>query len=282
MSELIGALLNHNDAESYHMLTRAYYAIEQWDAAIKNAEQAVGLRADDSDFHLWLGRAYGQKAAEIGNPLSAANYARKAKNEFERAVQLDPHNVSARSDLSEYYVEAPTFMGGGIDKARSQASQVEPLDAGTANWIRAIAAQKEKNYSDAETKYRLAIAKAKNPAGQWMNLASFYRKQGRLDEMEKTIQIALAQPNRPAATYFDAASELLQAGRNFPGAAQYLNTYLSSGQLVEDAPGFRAHYLLGQIYEKSGNKAQAASEYQASLNLASGFDRARKALDQLH
>ena len=100
--------------------------------------------------------------------------------------------------------------------------------------------------------------------------------------MEKAIQAALAQPNPPAETYFDAASELLQAGRNFPGAAQYVNTYLSSGQLVEDAPGFRAHYLLGQIYEKSGKKAQATTEYQASLNLASGFDRARKALEQLH
>jgi TolA-binding protein len=115
-----------------------------------------------------------------------------------------------------------------------------------------------------------------------MNLASFYRQQGRPADMEKAIETALAQPNHPAAIYFDAASELLQAGRNYPGAAQYLNKYLSSGQLVEDAPGFRAHYLLGQIYEKSGNKAQAASEYQASLNLASGFDRARRALDQLH
>src|SRR5690242_595225 len=81
MNEFIGALVNRTDAESYNLRSRAYYATEQWDDAILNAERAVSLRGDDSQFHLWLGRAYGQKAAEIGNPLSAASLARKAKNE---------------------------------------------------------------------------------------------------------------------------------------------------------------------------------------------------------
>jgi TolA-binding protein len=100
--------------------------------------------------------------------------------------------------------------------------------------------------------------------------------------MQKAIDTALRQPQRPAVTYYDAANELLQAGRNFPVAEQYVKSYLSSGELVEDAPAFRAHYLLGQIYEQSGDKANASAQYQASLALASGFGRARKALDQLH
>lgn len=282
MNDFLATLMNRHDAESYNLRSRAYYATEQWDAAIQNAEQAVDLRADDSQYHLWLGRAYGQKAAEIGNPLSAANLARKTKNEFERAVELDPKNVSARADLSEYYVEAPAIMGGGLAKARNQASELQRLDPAAAEWVRAIAAQKEKKYGDAESSLKAAIATAQNPSQYWMNLATFYREHGRLDEMQSAVQSALAQPNRPPVTYYDAANELLQAGRNFPAAVQYVKTYLSSGGLVEDAPAFRAHYLLGQIYEKSGDKAKASTEYQASLSLASGFGRARKALDQLH
>ena len=282
MNDLIGALITRDDAESYNLLSRAYYAIEQWDAAIKNGERAVNLRADDSQYHLWLGRAYGQRAAEIGNPLSAAGLARKAKNEFERAVELNPRNVSARADLSEYYVEAPAIMGGGLAKARNQASEMQNLDPAAADWIRAIASEKEKKYSDAESSLRAAIARAQSPAQYWMSLASFYRQRGRLDDMQSAIKSALAQPNRPAVTYYDAASELLQAGRDYPAAKQYVKTYLASGALLEEAPAFRAHYLLGQIYEKSGDKANATVEYQASLSLASGFGRARKALDQLH
>lgn len=281
MNDLIGSLLNHNDAESYNMLSRAYYATEQWDAAIKNGEQAVSLRPDDSNYHLWLGRAYGEKAAEIGNPLSAAGLARKTKNEFERAVDLNHENVPARTDLSEYYVKAPAIMGGGLGKARTQAAALDSFDPAAADWIRAIALQKEKKYAEAENSFKSAITKSQNPAQYWMSMASFYRQQGRLDDMEAAIRSALAAPNRQPVTYFDAASELLHAGRDIPTAAQYVKSYLASGKLVEDAPAFRAHYLLGQIYEKSGDGTQASAEYQASLDLASGFLRARKALDQL-
>ena len=281
MNDLIGSLLNHTDAESYNLLSRAYYATEQWDSAIKNGEQAVGLRPDDSNYHLWLGRAYGQKAAEIGNPLSAAGLARKAKNEFERAVELNPANVSARTDLSEYYVKAPAIMGGGLGKARTQAAAVQSLDPAAADWIRAIALEKEKKYAEAESSFKSAITEAQNPAQYWMNLASFYRQQGRLDDMEAAIRSALASPNRQPVTYFDAAGELLHAGRDIPTAAQYVKSYLASGKLVEDAPAFRAHYMLGQIYERSGDRTQASAEYRSSLELASDFMRARKALDQL-
>ena len=51
--------------------------------------------------------------------------------------------------------------------------------------------------------------------------------------------------------------------------------------MVEDAPAFRAHYLLGQIYEKSGKKSDAIAEYKASLGLASGFAPASKALGRI-
>ncbi len=98
--------------------------------------------------------------------------------------------------------------------------------------------------------------------------------------MQNAVQSAMAQPNKPAESYFDAASELLLGGRDFPAAVQYVRKYLASGALVEDAPAFRAHYLLGQLQEKMGHQRAAASEYQASLSLASGFIPARKALSR--
>ncbi len=120
MNDAIHVLLNREDPESLHLLSRAYYAVEDWDNAVRNGERAVSLRPDDANYHLWLAREYGEKAAD-SNPLKAAGIARKAKNEFERAVRLDPANVQGRADLSEYYVEAPAIMGGGLDKAREQA-----------------------------------------------------------------------------------------------------------------------------------------------------------------
>jgi tetratricopeptide (TPR) repeat protein len=280
MNEAISALSNRGDAESFNLLCRAYYAMERWDDAVKWGERATAERPQDAGYHLWLARAYGRKAGNA-NPLSAAGMARKAKNEFERAVQLDPANIEARSDLSKYYVQAPAIMGGGLDKARDQAAQVNKYDVAEAHLILAQVAAKEKQYDEAENQFRSAIKEAHNPATYWLQLAEFFRLRGRFDDVQKAVLTATAQSSRSGENYFDAGNELYLSGRDFPEAAQYLQKYLDSGGLVEDAPAFRAHYLLGQVYEKMGQGSAAVSEYRASLALASGFDRARKALGRL-
>ena len=280
IDEVIRTLSNKNDAASLNLLSRAYYAIEQWDNAVKNGERAVSLSPDNATYHLWLGREYGEKAS-AANPLSAAGLARKTKSEFELAVKLDPANVQAHADLAEYYTDAPSIMGGGVDKAREQAAQVARYDEATSHWIMAIIAEKDKRYPDAENELRQAIKFSRNPAQYRMNLASFFRRRSRLNDMQEAISQAIAQPNKSAEVYYNAASELYQSGRDFPNAAQYLKEYLASNSMVEDAPALRAHYLLGQLYEKMGNKSGAVSEYKASLALASGFAPAGKALSRL-
>jgi tetratricopeptide (TPR) repeat protein len=280
VDDAIRTLSGHNDAASLNLLSRAYYAIEQWESSIKNGEKAVSLSPKDATYHLWLGREYGEKAASV-NPFSAASLAKRTKAEFEQAVSLDPANVEAHADLAEYYTDAPSIMGGGPDKARDQATQVAKYDQATSHWILAIVAEKDKRYPDAEKELQQAIKVAKNPAQYWMSLASFYRRRSRFDNMQKAISQALAQPNKTAEVYYNAASELFQSGKDFASAVQYLKEYLASGVMVEDAPAFRAHYLLGQIYEKMGNKSDAVTEYEASLAMASGFNPASKALGRL-
>lgn len=280
MNEAVSALSMRDDAVSLNQLSRAYFAMEQWDAAAKCGERAVTLDPSNANYHLWLGREYGRKAADA-HPLAAASLARKAKTEFERAVELDPTSVQARSDLAEYYTEAPAIMGGGLDKARDQAAQIQKSHPGTAHLILARVADKSKQYSEAETQYHAAIQTAKNPADMWLQLASYYRGHGRMDEMQNAVLSAMAVPNKPAEAYFDAGNVLYRGNRNFSAAVQYLQRYLSSGELVESAPAFRAHYLIGRLNEKMGQKQAAAAEYTASLALASGFAPAKAALNRL-
>ena len=174
MNEAISILSSRGDPESFNLLSRAYYAMERWDDAVKWGERAVAVQPQNASYHLWLARAYGRKAGD-SNPLTAAGLARKAKSEFERAVQLDPANVEARSDLSKYYTEAPAIMGGGLDKARDQAAQVNKFDSAEAHLILAQVAAKEKRYDEAESQFHSAINVARNPANYWLQLAEFYR-----------------------------------------------------------------------------------------------------------
>ena len=264
---------------SYNLLCRAYFAVGNWDRAITACEKAVSLQPSNSEYHLWLGRSYGEKA-DSSSFLSAAGLAKKVRREFERAVQLDPDNVAARTDLAEFYLEAPGIVGGGQDKARAQAEEVAKRNSAKAHWIQGRIAEKNKNLDAAEREYRAAITASHGGANAWLNLALFYRKTGRLDEMQDALRKAASAPMDQPEVLVDAASTLLRANRDLPFATQLVRRYLASST-VEQAPPFKAHYLLGNILEKQGDRQGAAQEYQIALALARDFGRAREALDRV-
>ena len=270
-----------NNADAYNLLCRAYFYTGEWDRGISACEKAVALDPNNSRYHLWLGRIYGEKA-DASNFLSAASLAGKVRNQFEAAVRLGPDNVDARSDLGEFYLEAPGIVGGGRDKAEAQARTLSTLDPPKAHWLNGRIAEKKKDLATAEREYRAAIEASHGSALNWFNLALFYRHQQRWDEMENAINKAVsAEMDRPEIV-MEAGEVLIRSGRNFPAAVRFLRRYLSSSSKVEEAPAFKAHYLLGTALEKQGDKQAAAQEYRAALSLAKGFSRAQEALDRLN
>jgi tetratricopeptide (TPR) repeat protein len=267
------------DAEASNLLCRAYYELEEWNRAESSCKKAVALDPDNGRFHLWLGRVYGEKADRAGF-LAAAGLAGKVRDEFERAVQLDPKNADARVNLTEFYIEAPGIMGGGEQKARQQAQSLAALDPAREHWVYARLAEKKKDAVTAEREYRQSIEVGKGDAEAWLNLAFFLRRQKRLDEMEQALVKLSHAPMPKLDVLMEAAQLLYRAGRSYPFASDLLHRYLAAGP-VEAAPAFRAHYLMGLLLEKQGDRAGAAREYRASLSLAKEFGMAQQALNRV-
>ena len=252
--------------------------LENWDAAVKACQKAVSLQPSNSEFHLWLGRAYGEKASHASF-LSAAGLARKVHNEFETAVRLNPGNLEAHADLAQFYLEAPGLVGGGKDKAEAQACELASLDPPQAEMIRAWIAEKNKNLPAAENHLRGAVDLSKGRAGTWLALADFYRRTGQMNKMQDTLEHAISVNNHNHVL-MQAAQILIRTKRNPPQAIELLRQYLS-GQTVEDAPAFKAHYLLGNIYEQEGDTQAAAQEYREALALAKAYTPANTALNRI-
>ena len=270
-----------NDAAAQNLLCRAYFSLGQWDRGISACEKAVELAPDNSQFHLWLGRIYGEKADKSGF-MTAAGLARHVRDEFEKAVHLNPKSVDARSDLAEFYLEAPGIVGGGRDKAQAQADSLLSLDPARAHWVNARIAEKKKEFDVAEREYRAAIEASHGSASAWLNLGLYYRHRERWGDMEQALMHVRSAPlDRPDALV-DAAEILLHSQRNTSEAVQLLQAYLSSSAKVEQAPAFKAHYLLGTADERLGNPEGAAAEYRAALNLAHEFQPAQQALQRVN
>src|SRR5208282_3721540 len=102
------------------------------------------------------GRLYGEKA-DHSRFLTAAGLAKKVRGEFETAVRLNPNSADARTDLAEFYMEAPGIMGGGRDKAEAQAQELASMDPVKAGWVKGRLAEKNKDLISAENEYRGAI-----------------------------------------------------------------------------------------------------------------------------
>src|SRR5271170_4076765 len=170
------------DAESYNLLCRAYFALAEWDKGVSACEKAVWLDPDNSQYHMWLGRVYGEKADHAGF-LTAAGLAKKVHSEFETAVRLNPDSAEARTDLAEFYLEAPGIVGGGRDKAEAEAQKIAPMDPVRAGWVKGRLAEKNKDLVSAEKEYRAAVEASNGAALAWLNLAYFYRQSGRLESM---------------------------------------------------------------------------------------------------
>jgi tetratricopeptide (TPR) repeat protein len=266
------------DAESQNLLCRAHYMIEEWDRGIAACEKALSLDPQNSLYHLWLGRIYGEKASRAGF-VSAAGLAKKVRLSFERAVELDPKNWEARSDLAEFYIEAPAMVGGGKDKARAQADALMPVNPALAYWILARIDQKEKDAAGAERDCRVAIEVSHGTAQAWLHLAQFLAHANRLDEMVEALHTMDSSPLDRPDSLMDGASLLLHTGRDNPLAVRLLRRYLSAP--AEEGPAFKAHDLLGHLLEKQGDRHAAEEEYRTALALSHTYTRAREDLKRV-
>jgi Tfp pilus assembly protein PilF len=265
---------NPQNAEAHYLLCRVYYQEKRWDDSIGECQKAVQLMPGESNYHLWLGRAYGEKADQI-HSIKAYGLAKKVHEEFERAVQLDNTNVDALSDLGEFYTAAPGIVGGGKKKAQNVVQALEPTSPAQAHQLAGRLAEKDKNYVLAENEYKEAVEASQQSADAWMALASFYSRRQQIEPMLAAVRAGIdadgkaAKPHGPALV---EGASLLNRNHVEPQLAiQLLRQYLDSPNQSADSPAFQVHADLGRLLELQGDQQGARQQLAAAAALASAY-----------
>ena len=247
-TDYVGALRilqseNSKDARVWALIGQSYFMMTDYKQAVNAFEKATAAEPNQSDYVLWLGRAWGRRA-EVSNPLMAPSYASKARQCFERAVALNGKNQEALSDLFDYYLEAPGFLGGGFSKAEAVADLIAKQDPVEGHVAQAQLADRRKRFDDAEQQLRRAVELAPREVGRVLDLASYLSKLGRTPESDAAFARALKlAPNSPRVLY-RVAETYVRDRRNLDKARDLLRQYLASDLTPDDPPRTKAEELL--------------------------------------
>ncbi len=237
---------NPAEAEAYALLASVSVAKGDPDAAIAAAEKAAELAPASGDYQRQLGDAYGFAAQKAGM-LSKMGLAKKCGAAYEKAVALDPANLDARSSLLGYYQNAPSMMGGGMDKAHAQAAEIRKLDANRGRLAYATLYAADKKFAEAFTQLEEALkATPENYAAlyQFGRLAAITGE--RIDRGLEALKQCLTLPPPP----------------NTPGHAA-------------------AQWRIGNLLEKKNDPAGARTAYEAALKFDPKFTQAADSLKKL-
>lgn len=190
---------------------------------------------------------YGGSAMQLASKARSLSGANRGRDAMIRSLELNPDNLQAREGLMQFYSQAPWIAGGRMEKAYAQAEEIRKRDP-----IRGLTAlitlkSGEKKYAEATELCESALKQ--NPDNY----------------------LALYQIGRLAST----------TGENLDRGLVTLRRCL---ELVPppNQPGHSgAHFRIGVILEKKGDKPAARAAYEAALKLDPKMKLALDALAKL-
>jgi Flp pilus assembly protein TadD len=231
------------DGDNYLLSGKNYFMLGDYKRATDFLEKAVASSPGNSDYELWLGRAWGRRA-ETSGWLTAGVHASKARQCFEKAIALDPHNREAKNDLFAFYLNAPGFLGGGIERAEAFAKSIANERPAEYESEEAQIADRKKDYAAAEAHLRRAMELAPDAPGRVLDLARYVAKRGRLAESDALFEQARKlAPSQPRVAFAKARADI-ENHRNLEQARGLLQSYLHASLTPDDPPRQEAEKLL--------------------------------------
>jgi len=246
---------------------------------VRLLEQSVALVPDDGPARYWLAVGYIRSTAGKGR-FQQAMYARRVRTNLERASALSPSMIDARLYLIQYYLRAPAIMSGGRAKARAQADTIFQIRPQSGYVARAHVAEATGDVAGAERAFVAAVKRFPADESGYHGLGGFYRRTKqypkaievfeRLRRLHPELQLARLQIGRTIAEWGQQLDR---------GEAELVAALAPPGLGALDAAS--AHYYLGVIRQRRGDRAGAREQFNRALALNPALEDALAALRTL-
>jgi len=261
-------------------LTQARVYAKRYEKAVEAGERATELAPNDAQAHYWLGNALGNRIGEVGM-IGKMSLAPDLRDAFERAVKLDPSLIDARNSLIEFYLQAPSAIGGGVDKAKAQATAIGKYDRARGLTAQARIAMHEKKTSQAIELIESAMALKPADDAMRLQLIVLYQEVKRWPDAYAAIKKWIGEAPKSSKAQYQLGRLAAESGRYLDEGEAGLRAYLKMPRGSDDPKLHHARYRLGQVLAKAGRKDEARAEFQAALKLDPKMKEAKEALATL-
>jgi len=249
-------------AEEQYRLGLAYLKSPQsTEKAVEHLEKAVELVGNSAEYHFRLGEAYARDFS-YANILRKPFIATKMRAQLELAVRFAPSSIEFREALIQYYVLAPTVLGGSFEKAREQADALRRVDPYFSLLAYANISAEEGDHEKANAFYLRAIQVRPSTWQAYQRYGTYCLSTYEIDRAIQQFQKYVELSPDTAASYEHLAGAYVRKRMYDLAIDSYLKAVEKDGSLTQ------LIFRVAQLYEFKGSPREAKRYYAEYLKFS--------------
>ncbi len=242
------------------LLGEAHLRLGDAEKALECADKAIQLDPNKARAYTLRGNTLGRKAMQV-NFLRAMTLVGGIRGAYEKGVHLDPGSRETRSGLFNFYLNAPSIAGGGLDKAEAFAEQTMAHDRALGHRFKGLIRDLQKNPRAAQAEYRLSLQSDPKAADTYNMLGYAELELKEVDQaLEHFLQQVRLDPENPNS-YDSLGDGWLAKGRLDEAIAAYRKS------LALDPLFTASMRSLGKALEQAGRRDEAIQHYRHCAQL---------------
>ncbi len=269
------------DDQALFYLGRLDLVEDDYRGATRYLEKALKINPQESDYHLWLGRALGERLPYVGI-FKKIKLSMRMKKEFEKAVELDSTSIPAHFQMFYLYLHSPPMAGGGVEKAKKEAEIIKSLDEVEGHLAFAALYDEAGELEKVREEYRRALQLAPEEIEVIYNYGIFLQGHKEYDEAIGYFNKILELDPQNYNAHYQIGKTRILAEKDLTEAKHHLEKCLIMNSADHRSPSkATVHYRLGQVYHLLDQLEKARQEWGESLRLEPNFKEAKESLKKV-
>lgn len=281
------ARANPGDVDLQFRWGEALLGTRRPEAAIEVLSQVVARSPNNGLYRRVLGEAYRDQAqrqfesgASMLGMMRMSGIMRSAREEFEAAVRLNPHDAQALVNLASFHIMLPAMLGGSLETAHALEAQIDRLDPIQGLRVRAMEAEHKGDVARAEALLRRAADQDSSIESR-VALGLLYVNAKRYAEAAALFRGLAAGAEKPYIAWYQLGRIADLSRTSEEEGVRMLQRYLAFDDLPDTATSRGwAHFRLGNLYAHRGQLDSAKSQYTAAQGFASQEPALRQRLKE--